>query len=54
MVPQSGDFARTAMSKELQEEFLDIHNQYRGEVSPEAANMNYLVSWNATGYIRGI
>ena len=43
--PQPSDFAQCRLSDELKEEFVDLHNKFRGEVQPSAADMEYLVSY---------
>ena len=44
--PSRGDFAVCRLTTEEMESFLDKHNEYRGMVYPQAADMEYMVRRN--------
>lgn len=41
--PSRADFAKCTLSTEDREKFVDEHNRLRGMVSPQAADMEFLV-----------
>nr|XP_058964222.1 protein draper-like [Pocillopora verrucosa]XP_058964229.1 protein draper-like [Pocillopora verrucosa]XP_058964237.1 protein draper-like [Pocillopora verrucosa] len=43
--PQPGDFRQCRLSNKLKEQFVDLHNEFRSQVKPSAADMEYVV-WN--------
>lgn len=40
--PSRADYAECRLNDEEKEKFMDQHNEYRGIVSPQAADMEYL------------
>ena len=44
--PSRGDFAVCRLTDEEKETFVDKHNEYRGMVDPQAADMEYMVRRN--------
>ena len=42
--PQPGDFRQCRLSDKLKEQFVDLHNEFRSQVKPSAADMEYVVS----------
>ena len=42
--PQPGDFRQCRLSYKLKEQFVDLHNEFRSQVKPSAADMEYVVS----------
>lgn len=49
--PSRGDFAVCRLTDKEKKTFLDKHNEYRGMVSPQAADMEYLVRGNLAGRV---
>ena len=43
--PRPSDFTQCRLNDKLKEQFVDFHNEFRGQVQPSAADMEYLVSY---------